>query len=67
MSISELKAEFKRLEKIYPNGSWSVWVNACDTMREEYSLHWQDLNEEQEHHLWVLATDEGMMEVMENE
>ena len=57
MTVSELKAEFDRLEKIYPNGSWGAWHNAADTMREKYSLHWEDLNEEQEREFWLLATD----------
>lgn len=57
MTVSELKAEFDRLEKIYPNGSWGAWFNAADTVREVYGLHWENLNEEQTLHFWQLATD----------
>lgn len=57
MTISQYRREFKRLEKIYPNGSWGAWDNAADTMKEAYGLHYEDLNEEQELHFWQLATD----------
>ena len=57
MTISEMRAEFDRLERVYPNGCWAAWCNAADTMSEVYGLHWEDLNEAQELHFWSLATD----------
>ena len=57
MTVSELKAEFKRLEEIYPNGSWSALFNAVDTMRDNYGLNYAHLSEEQEIEFWRMATD----------
>lgn len=57
MTISEFRAEFNRLQEIYPNGSWSALFNAVDTMRDLYGLNYAHLNEEQTLHFWQLATD----------